>query len=393
MTVKNANGWLQLILVILFILGAFIISRLMETEYEAPKSNNGASERVLFAQTKNIKPVSYRIKFGATGVVEAKSNIDIISQVSGRIISVSENFFRGGHFSKKEILFEIDPRDFQLAVEAQKAEVAKARRAFNIEQAESQAAIEEWRLANGDEKPPLLVARKPQIDEAWANLEAAKASFEQANLDLERTKFSLPFDGIVLESSIGQGQYITSGQAYGQVFNKQDLEVKVSLQDQQLEWLLSTPNPEINITTSYRGETRTYKGVLKRSASSIEADTRFASLRFGFADEASPDLLPGVFADIEIHGPNLNNVMVLPAEALQVDGQIWVIKDNKFKAWEPEIIYSDDNNIVVRAEADQTIELVVSRVSGVTSDTSVAIQNSEKQTAKASQKKAEGEDE
>ena len=79
--------------------------------------------------------------------------------------------------------------------------MAQAQTAYNLQQAEADAALQDWKQLRGDQEVPDLVARKPQMAEALANLNAAKASLATARLNLDRATFELPFDGRVVSSS------------------------------------------------------------------------------------------------------------------------------------------------------------------------------------------------
>lgn len=357
-------GLIQFGLVFAFIAASLTISFALKPQKSQIQSSN-AQERVLIVETQNINPQSYQIEFEATGNVGVRSEIGIVPQVSGRVVSIDDNFFAGGSFEAGALLFQIDLRDFDLEVERLEAEVARARTAFNLEEAESKAAVEEWKILNGKKEPPRLVARKPQMEEAWANLKAAKAQLENAKLDLERASFSFPFNGRVLSSNLEQGQYVSAGQNYGNVFDFRSLEIRASLKDRELTWLLDNENPEISIIIDKNNSAKTYKGKLNRAAASLNELTRFATVSFGFESEVD-DLLPGVFARIKIKSKNMDDIAVLPASALQKDGIIWVLEDDgTLKSHRPEIIYSTDEKIITKGFGDNK-KLVTSRVSGAT---------------------------
>lgn len=307
-------------------------------------------------------PKSHRVSFDTTGTVEAKNEILIVPQVSGRVIVVNEAFFAGGSFEKEAVLFEIEPSDFVLDVERREADVARAITALELEQAEAEASIAEWRQINNDKEPPALVARAPQLSEAKANLKSARAQLEIAKLNLQRTKFTLPFNGRVLESDIAVGQFITAGQAYGKLFDHAALEVKASLDRQQLEWLLETKQPDIRFVTTHLGETLNHQGVFLRGASALDNNTRFAEVRFGFKDVVKA-IIPGVFVDIEVYGPEMPNVMLLASSSRQSQNSFWTVDNDALVKWVPDIIYSDNDYIAVKGKSSP-ITVVTSRVAG-----------------------------
>jgi len=360
----KVKGFIQLALVIAFIAVSFLASAALETERAVPTENETA-DRVLFVETQNIAPGPYQISFKTTGLVEARAQINVVPQVSGRVISVNEQFFEGGQFEADEILFEIEPLDFELELERLEGAVAQARTAYNIAEAETEAATREWKMLNPDKPVPYLVARRPQKDEAWANLKAAKAQLKNAELDLERTKYSLPHPGRVISSSLEVGQFVTAGQSYGEVFNVEALEVRSTLEDQQLQWLFASQNPQIEIISTQQGQTRSYDGYIKRGVASLDPQTRFAPVSFG-VDEEDTALLPGMFVDVKAQGPQLVGITVVPSSALQKEGIIWTMnEDNELHSFEPDVVYAD-NDIVAIQNLDTEANIVTSRVSGAT---------------------------
>ena len=367
----RAQGIIQLIVVCIFIGLSVFASFLLQSTQEGPQRTE-TNARELYVETENISPAPYRISFETTGTVQARAEIGVVPEVPGRVVEVNPNFFEGGTFEAGEVLFKIEPKDFKLEIERLEAAVAQARTAFNIAEAESEASIEEWRSLNGDAKPPRLVAKKPQLDEAWANLKGAKAQLENAKLDLERSTFSLPFAGRVLSASLEEGQYVSAGQEYGRVFDLASLEVRASLEDKQLEWLMSSNNPDIDITANYLGEQRKYDGVMKRAASALDPQTRFAAVNFGFVDK-TPDLLPGIFATINVTGQPMDNISQIPASALQKEGIVWVVDDNKtLRAVEPDVIFATQDHLAAR-NFGSNMTVVTSRVAGATEGMSVTL--------------------
>jgi len=168
------KGFIQLVLVILFIVGSFTISKALEfAKPKVQKSKGG--ERSIFVTPEIVTKQDYQIEFKVTGSISSRSEISVVPEVSGRVTNVNKSFFAGGKFKRNEILFEIEKLDFELEVQRLQAEVAKARTNLEIEQAESAAAISEWRMLSGDKPIPALVSRNPQMKEAKANLDAAYA--------------------------------------------------------------------------------------------------------------------------------------------------------------------------------------------------------------------------
>lgn len=366
------KGLIQLVLVVAFVTGGVAFSRYLKTNYEPPKKRE-VQERPLIVNVKNVGAVDYNLKFSTTGIVKARDNVTIASEVGGRIVYVHPSFYDGGAFAADDILFAIDNTDYALKVKQLEAIVAQAKTAYELELAENEAVYEEWKYANGNKAIPDLVARKPQLRQARADLDSAKAQLEQARVNLERTKFSLPFAGRVIDSNISEGQYVILGVSYGEVFNQESLEIISSLNAEQLKWVLNAGNDlKVIATTKYMGKEKQLKASLARGVAVLESDTRFAKVRFDL-EEGKEELIPGVFVDLDIEAELIKDVMLIPNEAIQNSGSVWLVEEGDIlKEWKPEIIYTSKDYAVVKA-IDKSVTLVSSRLSGVSSGTKVTI--------------------
>jgi len=370
-------GRIQLAVVIAFILGSVLLSKIIGSgDYEG--GDLGIAGHAPVVRLEKIDSVAeYKIVFSTTGIVKAGDIIQVIPEISGRVVSVHSEFRSGGSFRIDDVLFKVDDVNFRLIVQQLEAEVARAATLLKLEKASSRAALAEWEQLNPMKDPPDLVARKPQLQEASSLLKSARARLRKAEIDLQKTSFILPFDGRVLTSQVAVGQYLSAGNSYGTVFDSSELEVVVSLDEQQLEWLANSDDPEILISTDYLGQTMELQGVLHQSVSSLDANTRFATINLGFKG-GTQDLIPGVFADVSISGGNVHDVMIIPIESLQTNGVVWVVEENKdgnlleLKSWIPEIVYKYDNYVVVR-KLDKSINVVVSRIAGAVEGMQVTV--------------------
>ena len=133
-------------------------------------------------------------------------NAEIRPQVSGYIIK--QNYTEGSLVRKGQVLFEIDPRPFQAALDRAKGDLA---------QAEAQLGKS---TLDVERDAPLAEARaiaKSQLDNevqaklgAQAAVESAKAAVEQAELNLEWTKVTSLVDGIAGIAQVQIGNLVGS---------------------------------------------------------------------------------------------------------------------------------------------------------------------------------------
>ncbi len=169
------------------------------------------------------------------GTVAPKIEVGIMPEVAGKVIFIHSGLKAGGLIRAGERMVQIDPRDCELAVRQARAAVAEAQARLDGVTAEADMVRRDWRLSNPEPDPdsPLLF-REPQIQQARAALESAKAGLAMAELQLERTNISLPFDVLVAYKQVDLGQYVTVGQPLAKAYGIDAFEVEVPLTNEDL---------------------------------------------------------------------------------------------------------------------------------------------------------------
>lgn len=316
-------GTTQVVVVIALVLLALLYAR-------APDNDNtawqvGAAESP--APLVNVfHPVAgaNMLTVAATGSVDVRNRVALTPQVTGRVVSISPSLRVGGTFKAGEQLLDIDPRDFQLAAEAADADVATAESDLKLEQAKSDAARANYDLLHPDKEVPALVARVPQIAQAEARLAAARARQRVAALDLERTEFSLPFDGTVTRTGAEVGQLLTRGQSFGEVFADDAIEVVAPISPDNLKRL----DPAVGRRARIRDSYRSFDAVVEKVSAELDSRTRFATLYLKVSGEPP---VPGTFVDVEIEGPVFADTFLLPDAAEQANDRVWIVASGELR--------------------------------------------------------------
>jgi len=87
---------------------------------------------------------SLRLSVSTQGEVRPRREIDVIPQVAGKLEYLAPSFVAGGFFEDGDVLMRIEEADYRLAVTRADAEVARARRALDRENAEAAIARRDW---------------------------------------------------------------------------------------------------------------------------------------------------------------------------------------------------------------------------------------------------------
>lgn len=339
-------GSLQLAVVIGVLVTALALNRILV----AAVSDNGPPPTpVQAALVEVIRPeiVTERLVIEETGTVEPRSELALSPEVSGRIVSVKPGLAAGTSFKSGEVLFTINQEDYRLRLRQAEADLRTAKSALSLEEAEAASAIREWELVNPGEPVPTLVAREPQLAQARAAVDVAEAALDDARLDLRRTEFSLPFDGRVLETSVEPGLTVTANQSYGTVYSGEGVEVVVGLSPRDLDALRPAIGRQAVVTGRVGSRGVTAPASVIRVESALDTRSRLISAVLGFEGEAP--FLPGTFVSAQIMGPELENVFVLPASAVSIAGNVWLVEEGALTRREAEVLTRTDETVVIAA--------------------------------------------
>jgi RND family efflux transporter MFP subunit len=367
------------LLPVLIVLAAVIILIVM-TALKAKPQKNKPLEYVPLVKTIALKEEEVVFTIEGTGTVTPTQEISLLSQVSGEIISLSENMKRGGRFSKGETLIKVNPIDYQLQVEAAQAEVARNLVDFQLKKEEMLIANEEWKSYNGSSSPKQaspLVLKKPQLDLAKANLQAAQARLKIAQLNLERTHIKAPFNGSVKLKNVSVGQYISLGTNLATLFNSDLAQITISLNNEELQWFnLEAPHKsKAIISAQLAGKLTEWNGWLDRFSAELNASNRMvdAIIRVNQNEQKTP-LLSGLFVNVSLTANKTLSAFKAPLTAVRNYNEIWVVNDGKLDIRMVEILRRDDSNAYFKGGVTNGDALIISDLSYVSQGMKVKLE-------------------
>jgi RND family efflux transporter MFP subunit len=340
-------GALQLIFVIGVVGLALLLSISLRPDASGPTPAARSADVAVSVMTPVATP--FRPSVRLNGVVQARTVTRVIPQVTGRVIKVSPAFRPGASVARGEVLFVIDPSDYELAVERTLAEIEAARSELTRLEAEAAAEREIWRGQFPDRQIPDLIARVPQIAASKARIRSGEAAREAAELALNRTTVRAPFDARILETELDVGQVVGTNVAVGSMFSIDSLEIVVPVSAEQRRLIGPLDGQRVSIITPASSD-GVIDGKLIRAAAALDERTRLGTL---YVATENPDRLTvGEFVTVEIEGQNTPDSYRLPATALTSRDRLWVVEDGRLAARNVEVLGREFEMAVVRVFDD-----------------------------------------
>lgn len=310
---------------------------------QRPERKSDGEQAVL---VETIEAVSTSLNFTVTsqGAVRPRTETTLVSEVSGKVVSVSPDFIAGGFFRKGDVLLQIDPSDYETALKRAEAALASRRAALADASARSEQALKDWRNLGRQGEPSDLVLRKPQLADAQANVQAAEADVDKARRDLQRTRITVPYDGLVRVKRVDVGQYVTPGTQLGVTFSVDTAEIRLPLSAADLQFLelpsstdtdashyppVSLHAEEAGISRRWEAQIIRTEGVLDDTSRVLYAVAQVTDPYGVLGQSTQPELRMGTFVRAEIQGRYLENAVVLPRYVLNADQTVLVANDER----------------------------------------------------------------
>lgn len=348
------------IVAVLGVGGTVVLQKLKPEPEKAEEARIGLN---VFAE--KVRRGDLQISVEAQGEVRPRREIVVAPQISGRISFVSPDFIDGGFIKQGQLLVRVEAADYELAVVRARSGVASAEQGLTREIAEAELAqqdIEDLGIANVSP----LARREPQLAQARAALDAAKAQLKDAELALGRTAVYAPFSGRVWERDVDIGQVVATGQSLGRIFANDVVEVSLPLDDEEMGRLGlplafaasdQKPGPKVDFTATVGGVERHWTGEVVRTAAAVNSQTRqinvIAELKDPYgkgADDGAP-MAPGLFVNARIEGTTIPDTLIAPRASLRGDDRIFIgnTDTGTLSIRTVDLIYSDTHGAYARS--------------------------------------------
>ena len=313
-------------------------------------------------ETQVVIPQQYQVKIESQGTVTPRTEIQLMTEISGKIQKVSSQLQTGAKFEKDDPLIFLEKRDFELSLIAAESSLSQARVNYEREKAESELAGKEWKKINGG-KASDLTLRKPQLLQAKAILAAAEAVYEQAERNLDRTIIRAPFKGRVRKKMVDVGMVVSPSIAIAQIYATDYVEISLPIAEQDLAFLgipldgrviKKSSQPYVELFTDFGGQQLSWSGTIIRSSAEIDSKTRMLSVIAQVSDpyRKTSNTLPlkvGIFVKAAIKGQVFNDIVKIPRHTVR-DNKVWVVnQEGILDQKQIQILrYEDDSALVIK---------------------------------------------
>jgi RND family efflux transporter MFP subunit len=339
-------------------------------------------------QVEIVRPSEYQIVVRAMGIVIPDREVVLKSRVAGEVVDIDPEFTEGGFLRKNMKLLQIDPLDYELALERQQSAVADAEYALKLELGHQAVAKREWELLSGDQPvqdmEKELALRKPHLDKARAELAAAQAELKTAMLDLGRTRIMAPFNAMVRSKSVDLGSQVTPQESLAELVGTDVYRIQASIPMDHLGWI-QIPGQADGSGSKARiiyGQGHECMGTVTRLMADLSTEGRMARilveikdpLGLKAVDQDRVPLLIGEYVRVEIQGRKLDHVFQIPRTALRDNSSVWIAGENQtLEIRKVRPVWRDADIVLLQDGLKPQVRLIVSDLPAVVEGMSVRV--------------------
>lgn len=301
------NAWIALGIVLLVLAVAWLIGSRGSTG-GAPPARPKATVGVAKAQIADVP-----ITLSAIGTVQPITTATVRAQESGVLFDIG--FTEGQVVHKGQILANIDPRPFRLALAQAQANLARDEAqlsAARVDLARYQTLLTQDSIARQQ-----VDSQSALVKQLVGTVAADQAAIGTARLNLQYTVIVAPVSGRIGLRQADLGNYLTPADVNGlaTITVTQPIDVTFSLPQNDIAAVRSQPNipvtvhDQTNTRVIARGKFLTLDNAVDPTTGTVKAKARF--------DNADDALFPSQFVNISLVAGTLRNVVTVPVAAVR----------------------------------------------------------------------------
>jgi membrane fusion protein, multidrug efflux system len=283
-----------------------------EAASAGPNAATARRSKIVFpVETRAVELRSLVYSVNAVGSVDAFEKVQVTARVAGVVDRV---LFSEGSFAKlDQILVEIEPERYTLAVEVADASYQKAMAA----QADAEAGLKR-RETVITQNPGLIPGEevetwRTKVLLAKSDVAQTKAALSQAKLNLHDAYVRAPSSGILQTRTVQTGQYVDLGSILATLVRRDPLLLRFKVPERDAARIKVGMSANFKI----RNVDKDYSSKIVHVAESADDTSRMVDLTAEIADTKDEALRPGSFAEIVVPVSSERTAPVIPQTSIR----------------------------------------------------------------------------
>ena len=346
--ILNIKGFLviSLITIILILILKFISNEKVLQE---------ESSEAFLVETEKIILIDNEPEYLFYGNIVAQNQVDVISQLPGKIIKISPKVLSNDYFEKGEKIFELDSFNYKQELIKKKSELEELRNELKsknmiFSELEKQQILSK---KNYDRKTKLVgdIVTKKNLEDAatelsinnakvldiksniqtiLSNIKVAESQVKLAQRNLTDSVYRAPFSGKLDNSSIEVGVEVFTGRILGKLLNTLDLSVQFFVGESIYTHLSNILGKDAQVFWKKSNFKKNYSAKVFYIDSAVNKERAGLNIKAKLEEISKNDpIKPGVFVEVVIQGVAIQESFLVDENSIYEDKFIYILEGNK----------------------------------------------------------------
>lgn len=287
-----------------------------------------------YAKTATVNYTNLNTEIQAFGRVRTAESLDMIAEVSGRMMPGSVPLKEGQNFKRGALLYRIDDEEARLNLQSQKSNFLRDVAAVLPDlKVDYPGSFDQWnnfykgiRLDKGLPELPQFKSDKEKTFLATQNIFSNYYTIKSAEARLKKYRFYAPFAGNIYSLNLQKGSFVNAGSNIGRIIRSDKLELKVDVEASEIGWIELGSEA---IVYSESGEQ--WNGKVIRIGDFVNQNTQSIDVFIAIEPVEGQKMFDGQFLKAIMPSKVIPNSMVIPRNVITNGNEVFIIEDTILK--------------------------------------------------------------
>lgn len=291
---------------------------------------------VVSAKYVSANPVVYKASntsFLSYGKVISAQSINLVAEASGKLMPGKVSLKKAIHFSKNDLLFQIDNSDARLTLIAQKSDfmnlISASMAEIKYDYPDSFQSWENYlQQLDVNKSLTILPETKSKKEKAFISnkkILSAYYSIKSAEEKLSKFSFYAPYNGSIADLKVEIGTVVAAGTNIGRIIRTDEMEVEIPVKAEMISWV----QKGMSVILSSQDKKSQWNGTVQRISDFIDVNTQSVLVFVKIIPNTSSQLLEGMYLTADFKTKILQEVMELPRKSLVGNDKVYVFQNGK----------------------------------------------------------------
>lgn len=321
---------LNLVLIIVVLAGSYLLMGYLSSMKTTPESKPRQDTK-LFVRAVEVNYETNSAVISATGRLSSQEEVDLSSEVQGRILSGDVVLREGTKFKKGDLLVRIFDEEVKNNLKASKSRfmngIASILPDIRIDYSESYSKYEAFFNSIKIDKPlpdlPAVDSEKEKVFLASRNILNDYYSIKSAEVRVGRYLMYAPFNGTFTNVFMEVGSVANMGSRIASMIRTDKLELSVPVEAQDIYWIKI--GDKVSATT--QDGTHSWKGVVARKSGFVDPGTQSITVFVNLKPSPGNPLYQGQYLRATFANKTIENSIEIPRNAIFNKNKVYVVED------------------------------------------------------------------